>query len=166
MATVAISIVLLAATTALAQDSDAVGQLAPGRKLRVGAYPGSPLNMVILPSGERHGLVVDLGRELAQRISATFELVQFKRIEEVIDAMAAGQVDFAVSNASPKRAKVVDFTPDLLLLELGYLVPAGSPITSIDQIDKAGARVGVTRGSTSEQTLPKLIRRARRICYQ
>jgi polar amino acid transport system substrate-binding protein len=130
--------------------------LAPAGKLRVGLYLGSPTSMV--KSGtETHGMAHDLGQEVAARIGVPFEPVVFARIAEVIEAMEAGRVDFTFTNATPARAKVVDFTPALLSLELGYLVPAGSPIRTIADIDQAGKRIGVTKGSTSERTLPKLL---------
>jgi polar amino acid transport system substrate-binding protein len=143
--------------TAHAQTTTVKEVLAPTGKLRVGVYAGSPISMVRGSAGETHGLTFDLGQELARRLDVPFERVTYARIAEVIEGMKAGAVDFAVTNASPARAKEVDFTQTLLSLELGYLVPAGSPISSIADIGKAGNRIGVTQGSTSERTLPKLL---------
>ena len=49
-----------------------------------------------------------------------------------------------------------------LLIELGFLVPAGSPITSLDlaTIDQKGRRIGVAVGSTSESTLSRGLKNA------
>jgi polar amino acid transport system substrate-binding protein len=163
---VALTVWLLAGVGIVAGNSGAVQAqtqaasvkdvLAPTGKLRVGVYLGSPTSMV--KSGtETHGLAHDLGQEVAARIGVAFEPVVFARIAEVIEAMQAERVDFTVTNATPARAKVVDFTPTVLSLELGYLVPAGSPILTIADIDKAGNRIGVTKGSTSERSLPKLL---------
>ncbi len=54
----------------------------------------------------------------------------------------------------------MDFTAPVLLLELGYLAPAGSAVTSIADADRAGIRIGVTQGSTSSSTLPRQLRNA------
>jgi polar amino acid transport system substrate-binding protein len=152
----AIVIVVAAVSTAGAQNMRDI--LAPTGKLRVGAYPGSPLSMVReIKTGETHGLSIDLGRELAGRLGVPFELISYQRIADVLDAMKAGDVDFTVSNATPARALDVAFSQTLLSLELGYLVPAASPITTISDVDRPGVRVGVTQGSTSERTLPKLL---------
>jgi polar amino acid transport system substrate-binding protein len=140
------------------QAQDARNDLAPTGKLRVGAYLGSPLSMVRDPkTGEAHGLSVDLGKVLAQRLGVAFELVSYQRITDVLDGMKAGAVDFTVSNASPARARDVAFSPTLVSLELGYLVPTTSPIMTAADVDKRGVRVGVTQGSTLERTLPKLL---------
>ena len=152
----AMTIAVSASTAALGQNEREM--LAPSGTLRIGAYPGSPLSMVReVKTGEIHGLSVDLGKELAKQLDVPFELVQFQRIADVLDAMKAGGLDFTVSNATPARAQDVAFSQSLLALELGYLVPAASPITTISDINKTGVRVGVTQGSTSERTLPKLL---------
>jgi len=74
--------------------------------------------------------------------------------------MKAGQVDFTVTNATAARAKYVDFTQPILAMELGYLVPSGSQISSLADLDRTGIRVGVTQGSTSQRTLPGLLKSA------
>lgn len=132
--------------------------LAPTGSLRVGIFPGSPLSMVQdSRTGEVHGLCVDLGTELAQRLGVPFAPVDFQRIAEVIEAMKTSAVDFTISNATPARVADVAFSQTLLSVELGYLVPAISEIATVADIDKSGVRVGVTAGSTSQGTLPKML---------
>lgn len=132
-------------------------RLAPSGRLRVGAYPGSPLSMVCdRVTGEFRGLTVDLGKHLASLLDVAVELVTFQRIAEVIAAMKAGEVDFTVSNATAARAVDVAFSQTVLSLELGYLVAAGSRVKATADVDRPGVRVGVTVGSTSERTLPKM----------
>jgi polar amino acid transport system substrate-binding protein len=132
--------------------------LAPSGRLRVGVFAGSPLSMARdNRTGEIHGLCVDLGTELARRLSVAFEPVHFQRIAEVIEAMKAGDVDFTISNATPARAVDVSFSQTLLSVELGYLIPAASPIATIADIDKPGVRVGVIKASTSQGTLPNIL---------
>ena len=58
--------------------------------------------------------------------------------------------DVAFTNASPARQKLMNFGPPFLLIELGYLVPANSKISSSGDIDQKGIWVGVAAGSTSE----------------
>ena len=135
--------------------------LAPTGKLRVGAYVDSPLSLIKDPAtGEARGVAFDTGRELAKRLGVPFEVIEFSRAAEVLEALKAGRVDFTVTNATAVRAKDMDFTSPLLLLELGYLVPPGSPISSPADIDRPGVRIGVTQGSTSQGTLPRLLKNA------
>jgi polar amino acid transport system substrate-binding protein len=129
--------------------------LAPTGHLRVGVYAGSPTSMLTDTStGQTHGVAYDLGGQLAARLDVSVEYVKFPRVADVINAIKEGQVDFTVTNATPARANDVSFSPTVLSVELGYLVPANSSIKRADELDQPGIRIGVTKGSTSERTLP------------
>ena len=128
--------------------------LAPSGTLRVGIYPGSPTSMVTDADGKPHGLAYDLGAELAKRLGVSVDYVRFQRVADIVTAIHDGQVDFTVTNATPARAIEVSFSQPVLAIELGYLVPANSPIGKVEDIDKSGVKIGVTKGSTSERTLP------------
>jgi len=135
--------------------------LAPTGVLRIGIYPGSPTSMVRVPgSDELRGVTVDLGRALAASLGVEPRFVMHQRVAEVVDAIKAGQVDFTITNASPARAKDVDFTAPLLGLELGYLVMPGSPVAAIDAVDRPGVRVGVSQGSSSQAALGRQFKHA------
>jgi polar amino acid transport system substrate-binding protein len=136
--------------------------LAPTGTLRVAVYPGSPTSMVrAASSDEMRGLSVEIGRELARWLGVPVEIVVFQRVAEVVDALKQGNADFAITNASPARAEVVDFTPSLVALELGYLSLPGSPVQSIAEVDQPGMRIGVSQGSTSHATLTREFKQAR-----
>lgn len=135
--------------------------LAPTGTLRVGVYPGSPTSMLRVPgSSDMRGVTVDLGRELGQRLGVPVEIVVFQRVAEVIDALKASRVDFTVTNATPARAADVDFTAALIALELGYLSLPGSPVQSVDEVDRPGRRIGVSQGSSSQAALTRQFRQA------
>ena len=54
----------------------------------------------------------------------------------------------------------MNFTPTLLEVELGYLLSADSPIADVADVDKAGRRIGVSQGSSSQAALPRLYKNA------
>ena len=135
--------------------------LAPTGKLRVGVYPGSPTSMIRdAKTGETKGLSVDLGKELASRLGVPFEQVEYRGVAQVGEGMKAGQVDFIIAIATPERTKYADFTQTLLSIELGYLVPSGSSIRAVADVDRPGVRVGVTQGSTFHGMLPGVLKNA------
>ncbi|MCK1383427.1 ABC transporter substrate-binding protein [Bradyrhizobium sp. 21] len=134
--------------------------LAPSGTLRVGIYPGSPTSMVTDASGEPHGLAYDLGAELAKRLGVGVDYVRFQRVADIVSAIHDGQVDFTITNATAARANEVSFSQPVLAIELGYLVPMNSPISKAEDIDKPGVKIGVTKGSTSERTLPARFKNA------
>jgi polar amino acid transport system substrate-binding protein len=110
---------------------------------------------------QSHGVTYDLGKELATRLNVPVEYISFPRVADVVDAIKDGKVDFTVTNATPVRAAVVNFSHVLLEVELGYLVPAGSPITKPEQIDGPGIRIGVSKGGTSERVLGEKYKNAK-----
>jgi len=149
------------ATTAEAPSPEVRQVLAPTGKLRAGLYPGTPTS--IIPgsgSGEPKGVGYDLGKEFARRLRVPFEPVVFPKNADVLEAVKSGQVDVAFTNATATRAKDMDFTAPYLEIELGYLVPDGSPIAALTSVDRQGIRVGVTEGSTSDGRLSRELKNA------
>jgi polar amino acid transport system substrate-binding protein len=142
-------------------DPAARAALAPTGTLRVGVYPGSPTSLVKdVRTGAPAGVAHDLGLALGGRLGVPVKIVEFARAAEVLDALKAGQVDFTFTNATEVRARDMDFTEPLVLLELGYLVPPGSAIKAIADVDRPGVRVGVAQGSSSQGTLGRQYRNA------
>jgi polar amino acid transport system substrate-binding protein len=158
-----IAAALLAACSTLPVGAppEARATLAPIGTLRVGVYPGSPTSMIRGPGAdEMRGVSVDIGRELARRLGVPAEIVIFARAAEVVQAVQTGRVDVTVTNATPARARDVDFTTPLIGLELGYLVLPGSSVASADTVDRPGVRIGVSQGSSSQAALSRIFKHA------
>lgn len=79
----------------------------------------------------------------------------FERPAEIADALKAGRADFTVTNASPARARDMDFPAPVVRLGSGYLVAPGSRLQTLAAVDTAGVRVGVSQGSTSQAALTR-----------
>jgi polar amino acid transport system substrate-binding protein len=135
--------------------------LAPSGKLRVGVYPGSPFSMVHDPvSGEMKGIAVELGKVLAMRLDVPYEQAEFRRPAEIYEALKVGQIDMTISNATPARADEFEWSPPLLVIELGFLAPASSSVATPADVDRPGLRVGVTQGGTMNDTLTRELKNA------
>lgn len=153
------SIVTAGAGAAGAADPDVQKVLAPTGKLRVGLYPGTPTS--ILPdAGNPRGVGYDLGKEFARRLGVPYEPVVFAKNAEVLEAVKTAQVDMVFTNASAERAKDMDFGPPYLEIELGYIAPQKSPVSTLADIDKPGVRIGVTKGSSSDGVLSRDLKSA------
>jgi len=135
--------------------------LAPTGTLRVAVYPGSPTSLVDSGSpGQERGLAAELGRELARRLGVPAVLVVFERPAEIVEGLKAGRADFTLTNASPARAREIDFTSAVVRLESGYLSAAGSGVVAQAQVDVPGVRVGVAQGSSSHAALQRDLKAA------
>ena len=146
---------------ALQPSVEARAALAPTGHLRVGVYAGSPTSLVRQPrTGERAGMALELGQLLAQQLGVPVQVQEYARVAEVIEALKREQVDMTFTNASPARARDVRFTRPLVQLELGLLLPPQSPVTRFAQVDRAGLRVGVSQGSSSQGVLSQQLKLA------
>jgi len=59
-----------------------------------------------------------------------------------------------------ERALVVDFTAPYMEVEFSYLVPQGSPISTLSDIDRPGVRIGVVEKGSPDAYLTGTIRSA------
>lgn len=122
--------------------------LAPTGKLRVALQMGNPLNVIRdSNSGELKGVGFDLGKELAHRIGVPFEPIFYPSIGTILDSGKAGAWDVAHFGFSVQRAIEFDFSAVDLEVELGYLIPDGSSISAIADVDRPGIRVAVQEKS-------------------
>ena len=141
--------------------SAARSELAPTGKLRVGINVQNFLLVNKRSDAEYSGIAVDLGRELGKRLGVPVELVAFETAGNLADAVKAGAWDLAFLGNEPTRANEIAFSAAYLEIEAGYLVPAGSPIRTIAEVDRDGVRVAVSAKSAYDLYLTRNLQRAK-----
>lgn len=159
----AICAVMLTACTATQTPAvpEARNAVAPTGKLRVAFISGSPIHATKdAVSGEFKGVAVDLGKELAARLGVPFEPVAYSSVTALIAGAKTGEWDIATMGINPERALVLDFTVPYMEVEFGYLVPPGSTISALSDVDKANVRIGVVEKSSPDSYLTGNIRSA------
>nr|WP_238587475.1 transporter substrate-binding domain-containing protein [Cupriavidus sp. IDO] len=135
--------------------------LAPTGKLRVGLQLGSPHNVIRdSVSGEMKGVGFDLGKELARRMGVPFEPVLYPSVGALLDSGKAGAWDVAFVGFSPARAQEWDFTALHLEIEFGYLIPGGSSISTMADVDRPGIRVAVQEKSQPDVFISRTLKNA------
>src|SRR3954468_16062332 len=142
-------------------------ELAPNGKLRVGLNYGNFL-LVLKdgPGGEPRGIAPDLGRELAKRIGVPLEFVRFEQAGKLADAVKDGKCDVGFLGAEPQRANEIAFTAAYLEIPVTFLVPAGSPIRSIAEVDREGVRIAVADRSAYDLFLTRNVKKAQLVRAQ
>ena len=102
------------------------------------------------PAGEWRGVAPDLARALAQALGVQVEYVAYDAPGKVIAAADSGAWAVAFVGADPARAGSVVFADPYVEIEAGYLVPPGSLLQHVDDVDRPGRRVCAFRGSAYE----------------
>lgn len=143
------------------QIAKARADLTATGKLRVGVNHG---NFLLVQkdkaSGEVRGIVADLAHELGRRLDAAVELVHYAGAGQLADSAGSGAWDVAFLGAEPQRAQQIDFTPAYLEIPATYLVPAGSPIRSLAEVDRKGVRIAVASKSAYDLYLSRNVKLA------
>lgn len=136
-------------------------ELAPTGVLRAGINMSNFLLVTgKTPEGDPDGVSPDIARTLAERLGVPVEFVLFKTPGELADAAVEDVWDIGNIGAEPERAKHIVFTPAYVEIEATYLVPAGSPIKSVDEVDRNGVRIAVSARSAYELWLSDNIEHA------
>jgi polar amino acid transport system substrate-binding protein len=154
-------IMLVACAGAPSIPRAVVSDLAPTGKLRAGINYGNPILSQGGPAtADLRGVTVDLSRELARRIGVPVELVPYDAAGKMTDAVKTGAWDLAFLAVDPARAEDISFTAPYLEIEGTYLVPAGSPLRTIEDVDRDGVRVAVTAKSAYDLFLGRNLKHA------
>jgi polar amino acid transport system substrate-binding protein len=133
-------------------NPDALRQLAPTGKLRGGIVvsPAASAFFAIRDGqGAVRGVTVDLLNAFAAALKLPLVQQVYDNSGQVTDAVAGGACDVAFMPRDAAREAKVDFGPAYYLIASTYLVPAGSPIQSIDEVNRPGVRiVGISNTTT------------------
>jgi polar amino acid transport system substrate-binding protein len=151
----------------VAISGEARKELAPGGTIRVGLnYQNFLLVLKDAPDGTPTGIAPDLARELAKRAGLPVEFVRFDAAGKLADAVKSGAWDVAFLGAEPLRASEIAFSAAYLEIPVTFLVPAGSSIKNIQEIDAAGVRVAVSEKSAYDLYLSRSLKHARLVRTQ
>ena len=119
-----------------------VAQLAPTGVLRAGINMSNFLLVTGEASdGDPDGVSPDMARAIAEKLGVGCTLIPFNTPAEIADSAGKDVWDIGNIGAEPQRAAVMDFTAAYAEIEATYMVPAGSPIQSIGQVDREGIRI-------------------------
>jgi polar amino acid transport system substrate-binding protein len=138
-----------------------VAELAPTGVLRAGINMSNFLLVSgTSPSGDPVGVAPDMARAIADRLGVPVAYRKFPRPGELADAVEEGAWDVGLIGAEPARAQKITFSPAYCEIASTYLVPAGSPLRTIEEVDRPGIRIAVTARTAYELWLSRHIRNA------
>jgi polar amino acid transport system substrate-binding protein len=133
---------MLAGIALAAPSPAALAALAPTGVLRAAINLSNFLLVTgTAPDGTPTGVSPDMATELARRLAVGIEMRGYKSPGDLADDAASDAWDIGNIGAEPARATDIAFTAAYCEIECTYLVPAGSPITSVEQVDQPGVRI-------------------------
>ena len=136
-------------------------ELAPTGILRAG------INMAnfLLVTGRRddgapQGVAPDMAHAVAERLGVEVAYVPYETPGQLADDATNGVWDVGLIGAEPARAEHIAFSAAYVEIEATYLVPAGSPIQAIADVDRPGVRIAVAARSAYDLYLTRNVQHA------
>jgi polar amino acid transport system substrate-binding protein len=111
-------------------------------------------------TGALQGIAVDLARALARSLDEPADLVAFETAGRMADVAGRDEWDAAFLAADPSRAQDISFTEPYLEIDATYLVPPGSPLKALDDVDRPAVRIAVAAKSAYDLALMRTITQA------
>ena len=136
-----------------------VADLVQAGKVRIALFP--PQYAKDSVTGELKGVWADVARALAARIGVELVLVEHPTPPKMVECLKAGACDVGSLGFDPARAGDVEgFSPPFIEFDYTYLVPTGSSIRNIADVDRPGVRIAVVHAHASTLTLTRIRKQA------
>jgi ABC-type amino acid transport substrate-binding protein len=135
--------------------------------LRVAIAGGNAPYSSIDTNGEAVGYDVEIAKAFAASLKLKPEFIVVDSPGR-ITALQGGQADVAVANFTytPERSTAVAFTEPYLIVGVSFLVPADSPIQSVEELNAAGMKISSPRGATSADTAASVAPNAELVLFE
>ncbi|MFJ4292866.1 ABC transporter substrate-binding protein [Cupriavidus sp. NPDC089707] len=141
-------------------DPDLITAFAPTGVLRASINLGNPILANRGEDGQPFGVSVDLAQALAQRLGLPLQLVVVDAAGKSVEVVSSEEADVGFFAIDPKRAATIHFTAPYVLIEGWHLVRDASPVRSNAEVDVAGNRVAVGKGSAYDLFLTRELKAA------
>jgi len=142
-------------------SNEVTAQLAPTGVLRAGINMS---NFLLVngrsAAGDPAGVSPSMAQAIADRLGVPVRYVPYANPGLLADAADKGEWDIGLIGAEPQRAEKIAFTAAYAEIEATYLVPAGSAITALEEVDRPGIRISVAARSAYGLWLERNIRHA------
>ena len=137
-------------------------ELAPHGTLRIGVNMSNfLLTRTDAASGAPAGVAVDLGQELGRRVGLPVQILPYPNPGALADSASRDEWDVGFLGVEPQRANAIDFTAAYVEIEATYLLPPGSKLSSIAEVDREGIRIAVPTASAYELYLTRSLKNAK-----
>jgi len=133
---------------------------APTGVLRASLNMGNPVLANMDTQGKPFGISIDLAQQLGKKLGVPVELIVNETAGKSVATLEAGRADIGFFAVDPERGKDIAFTAAYVQIEGYYLVRDASSIQRNEQVDIAGNRIVVGKGSAYDLFLTRHIKNA------
>lgn len=141
--------------------SKLISELAPLGKLRAAINMSNFLLVsATTEDGKPDGVSPAMAKAIADELGVELELLAFKGPGDIADAALVDGWDIANIAAETERAKVISFSPAYCEIQATYLVPPGSAISSLAEVDRPNVRIAVKERSAYDLWLTENLQHA------
>lgn len=137
-----------------------VDTLAPTGKLRTAVIASNPVLVARRPDGTLGGVSVALAQALAAQLAVPIELRPYENPAQYNESLATDDWDIGLAARDPSRGEYLAFSATFMEVDNGYVARAGAAPTSADDVDRAGVKIAVAKGSAPHNVLQRLIKNA------
>ena len=138
-----------------------VKELAPTGVLRAAINVSNGLLVTgRTPTDDPTGVSPSMAAAIAEHLGVPVRYLKYAKPDQIAEDGGLGKWDIGNIGAEPQRAAKISFTAAYAEIEATYLVPPGSSIRSIEDVDKPGVRIIVSKGAAYDHWLSRNIKHA------
>lgn len=143
------------------QINELRSQLAVAGKLRVALNMSNFLLVNATDdTGQAAGVSPSIARLIASELGVEAELIPYAGPGQVADAADKNEWDIANIAAEAERARLIEFSSPYCEIQASYLLPPGSSLSSLDDVDQPGRRIVVKARSAYDLWLSENLKHA------
>lgn len=132
-------------------------EIVPTGTLRMGINGANATLYAPAADGSASGIAADLGKFIAARLGVPFEALVYSGAATYTASFGKGDWDIIVTGRNPLAATLVDFMPDVILIDYVFLAAPGRIFADAGKIDLPGVKIGVPRNASADAILsPRL----------
>jgi polar amino acid transport system substrate-binding protein len=142
-------------------SQDVISELASSGILRAGI---NMANIFLVtgesPDGDPAGVSPDIARAIADKLGVKVAYVPCATPGGTAEAIKNEICDIAMIADEPARAEFISFTDAYVEIEATYMVPEGSNLQTVEDVDQPGLRVAVSGTSAYDLYLTRTLKNA------
>lgn len=158
-----LAISFLGTNSVIADNSSTLDSIKKSGTIKIGYRQSEPPMSFDDENGKPVGYSIDLCNRIASNVSTTIgKEVEIEYVpvtaENRFSAVSSGKVDIlcGATTKTLTRSKKVDFTINTFVTGATFMTLAGKQFNELAELD--GRKVGVVKGTTTEETLKKLLK--------